>query len=99
MSGYNGWANYPTWVCNLWLTNDQWSHDLWCRMARESRVAGRLEEAIKSALWEDIENAIKESNNGFLTDLVGYSFSEIDWYEIAEAFRKEVDEEEKGEGE
>lgn len=34
MSGYNGWTNYETWVVNLWMDNEEGSHDYWVRMAR-----------------------------------------------------------------
>lgn len=23
---YQGWTNWDTWNCNLWLTNDEWSY-------------------------------------------------------------------------
>lgn len=34
--GYNGWANYPTWVVNLWLSNERGLYEECCYMAREA---------------------------------------------------------------
>lgn len=31
---YNGWTNYETWVVNLWMDNEQGSHDYWVNVAR-----------------------------------------------------------------
>ena len=33
---YNGWYNYETWLCNLWMDNDQAEHEYWREVARES---------------------------------------------------------------
>jgi hypothetical protein len=32
---YNGWTNYETWVVNLWMDNEQGSHDYWLEVAQE----------------------------------------------------------------
>lgn len=32
---YNGWANYPTWACNLWLSNDEGTYNEVLTIARE----------------------------------------------------------------
>ena len=33
---YNGWYNYETWMVNLWMDNNQGSHEMWREIARES---------------------------------------------------------------
>jgi hypothetical protein len=33
---YNGWKNYPTWVVNLWLSNERGTYEECCYMAREA---------------------------------------------------------------
>jgi hypothetical protein len=32
---YNGWTNYETWVVNLWMDNEEGSHDYWLEVAQE----------------------------------------------------------------
>lgn len=32
---YNGWSNYPTWLCKLWLDNEQGRWDFWMDRAKE----------------------------------------------------------------
>jgi hypothetical protein len=32
--GYQGWTNYETWAVNLWLGNEQGSHEYWQEQAR-----------------------------------------------------------------
>jgi hypothetical protein len=36
--GYQGWSNHPTWAVNLWLSNDESSHEYWTQVAREILV-------------------------------------------------------------
>ena len=35
--GYQGWTNYETWAVNLWLGNEQGSHEYWQEQARAPR--------------------------------------------------------------
>jgi hypothetical protein len=53
---YNGWTNYETWVVNLWMDNEEGTHDYWLEVAedvynnkaRENIAIGmtRMDEAI-----------------------------------------------------
>ncbi len=91
--GYNGWKNYPTWAVNLWLTNDpgseEWALDI-VRAAVEDSEYPRLDAA------DELKYAILETYNldeaGLPSDLLGYAFDCVDWYEIADAFIAMVEE-------
>lgn len=37
-TAHEGWSNWPTWAVNLWLTNDEGSHEYWTQVAREVLV-------------------------------------------------------------
>lgn len=85
---YNGWANYQTWVVNLWLTNDSGS-DEWLReQARDclTELDGDKEEAA-SLLAQMLENnhddAMPETT-GVFADLLGHALRMVDWREIAQ---------------
>lgn len=43
---YNGWTNYETWVVNLWMDNEEGSHDYWVEVAQE--IHDDLEEPTNS---------------------------------------------------
>lgn len=32
---YNGWTNYETWVVNLWMDNEEGTHDYWKEVAED----------------------------------------------------------------
>jgi len=32
---YNGWTNYETWVVNLWMDNEEGTHDYWREVAED----------------------------------------------------------------
>lgn len=99
-TGYQGWANYPTWAVNLWLDNEE-------PLYREKleRVGSAREDAathinVREGIWTVeratrylIADALKDwvrdelapELEGFAADLLGYALDEVDWYEIADA--------------
>lgn len=32
---YNGWTNYETWVVNLWMDNEEGTHDYWLEVVED----------------------------------------------------------------
>ena len=77
MDSYNGWANYETWLVNLWLTNDPESREASRRIAANGAEA--LKDWVEDWTAEDIEQS------SMTADLLGAVLSRVDWREIAES--------------
>ena len=95
--GYNGWSNYETWACALWLDNDHGSY-LWAReIVEEADSRYEAEDALRSWVEESFIDPITEGDNhaGLAVDLLRAAFAEIDWQEIAAHYVDE-DEDEGG---
>lgn len=106
---YNGWTNYETWNYALWLDDDQGSQEYWTEQAEDcvraarmydhqetftpkEKAAVRLEEQLK----DDAENFLETHmtcQNGWLADAVNAYLGRVNWYEIAEHFLADVEQE------
>ncbi len=86
---YNGWSNYATWCCALWLDNDEGLYD-------------QIQDNIESMQESDgrewrLENYIKDLVNelcpdlplSMFSDLLNSALNEIDFNEIAESLIKD----------
>lgn len=88
---YNGWKNYETWAVYTWLTNEEGSERAVREKADEFLEGDGNEDAAARELaeWlkEDLESGVpEETDNTVYGDLLGAALSEVDWYELAEAF-------------
>lgn len=91
---YNGWTNYETWNCKLWMDNDQGSQRYWAEQAQDAwdlaeadKIFSREENAahdLREKLQEFFEGNMPEVQ-GFYADILGAALSEVNWHEIAEA--------------
>ena len=80
---YNGWYNYETWVCALWLQNDQGSCSYWEEMTNECEDVYSLSQMIK----DEIEEGDPTNDEASLySDLMSAAISEINFNEIAHHF-------------
>jgi hypothetical protein len=81
--GYNGWKNYPTWVVNLWLGNDQGTYSECSYMAREAlrdaphdenvKPYQRLDGTFGEPIWTVEQTAryrLADSFKEYVTDLI-----------------------------
>lgn len=89
--GYNGWANYETWLVALHIDNDAGTYERRRGMAEEARTGERiaacaLADALKGWVTDEL---VPQLENGLGADLLGAALSEVDWYEIAENFLEE----------
>lgn len=105
---YNGWTNYETWACKLWMDNDAGLYRYWGGAAqdaydgaeacgtfsREENAASDLAEKIK----EEIEGGADQAE-GLYSDLLSAAISEINFHEIAASLIEDVDKEEEEEEE
>lgn len=92
---YNGWTNYETWAVALWIDNEEGSYHERrgiCRRAKDSCDAAR---ALKA--W--VEEQAPDLGASLFSDLLGAALSEVDWYEIAEAWYQEEHEDDEPEEE
>lgn len=86
---YNGWTNYATWAVKLWLDNDQLIQDDMYALVREYNdkeiwtLAEALENEVTDMITEDVPVSLA-------LDLLNNSLANVNWREIAEAYREEV---------
>ena len=92
---YNGWKNYPTWSVSLLLSNDEPLYrEAFVRTAsiieREGGVPRAiLADALKRWVTDDL---VPDLGASFAADLLGYALDCVDWYEIADAWIEDVNE-------
>lgn len=89
---YNGWANYETWLVNLWMDNEQGSQEFFREEAKEIYDKETASEFFTRAecaatrfgdwLMEHHEDNRPEMP-GVYGDLLGGALSAVNWEEIA----------------
>lgn len=94
---YNGWTNYETWLCNLWM-NESWEYYYElakeaCRNSIDDNTIDR-DEAIKSfakMLQDELYVRMHEVGTyGLLRDLLLAGIYSIDFHEIASRWIDDV---------
>lgn len=93
---FNGWTNYETWVCNLWINNTQDSQEYWQVQAREAcknpvenqylEEHPRMVHALTNTLRDHFEKQAETwmpSQYSFFSDILREGLYQINWYEIA----------------
>ncbi|MCK9597885.1 MAG: hypothetical protein M0R06_02520 [Sphaerochaeta sp.] len=81
---YNGWTNYETWGCHLWLTNDESTYN----HAREL-VKGKDVYHASLAIKEYVDENAPDMGASMYSDLLNAAISSINFREVAEAFLDE----------
>jgi hypothetical protein len=101
---YNGWTNYETWLVNLWMDNEQGSHEFFRETAREiydghepipdTRLTRAEVTRFRFADWlkEHHEENMPEMP-GVYGDLLGGALSSVNWDEIARHYIEAIEEE------
>lgn len=94
---YNGWKNYYTWCCMLWLDNEYSTNKFMQELTEE--IAAKYTDNETGSVDKDataydlaryIENMVQEDaydhfdTAGMLSDLLTRAIQEIDFDEIAE---------------
>ena len=87
---YNGWTNWETWNFKLWIDNEESSYSAVLEIAE--RYEGEpydfsIElEALADEMLEGVE-----VQAGFFADVCNSSIKEINFYEIAEAYLRDLE--------
>jgi len=95
---YNGWANWETWVVNLWIHNDQELYEYYGKVARVevSKNKGHQKSAtfqLSLALNRQFDEQVPAVEGPYL-DLLNGAMSKINWYQIARHLVEQIEEEE-----
>lgn len=78
---YNGWANYETWVANLWLTNEPASEAFLAELAEAAGSEYELANGLEEQIQDDAAQIVGTSS--MFADLLGAALSEIRYDELA----------------
>lgn len=90
---YNGWTNYETWLCNLWLDGlefEDFIHDLSDDLEDKDAVLDWCADYLEQLVEDLIEDATPRGVSGFITDLINSAFQEIDFRDIAEHYVDDI---------
>ncbi len=92
---YNGWTNYETWCLNNWIDNDQYLAERKAELVREvtlhydDKQVYELSLLLESMVEELKDNALEV---GLLSDLLGGAIGKINFYELAEHYIEDFNE-------
>lgn len=100
---HNGYTNYETWLCALWLDNDQGTNEMIREKAEE--LVGEMEDCNNEddchkvyrqmsdyleALVEEMHECSGMPNAGMFADFLNAALKEIDYRDIAENQMEDV---------
>lgn len=89
---YNGWSNYETWNCNLWLDNDYFFNSV-CNekalnLANDVVTKNESIYIMGNFIKDLFHDNMPENEPNVYTDLLHSAISNINFNEIAEHFIK-----------
>jgi hypothetical protein len=97
---YNGWANYETWLANLWITEGALGDPM--GVEEQARYfAENGEDAAPTRMGEWLFEQVQEVCDGYPTgdglaaDLLGAALSRVDWRTIGKHYTDEAIENER----
>ena len=94
----NGWRNYPTWCMALWLSEygftiwDFGGLSFWKEAYSRNEAVQILSESLQNCV-EGLEELNQLPTTGVFCDLLRYSLSQVDWFEIAQNWIDDISEE------
>lgn len=91
-TSYNGWANYPTWNVNLWLSNDEALYHNAVQLVTDWRTSQDDPPLIQLA--DDFKTWVRDmaetGEASFVADLLGWALDHVDWREIANSWNEDT---------
>lgn len=98
-TGYNGYANYPTWLVALHINNNQLMQDyvfeIWEMGSQDDCDWGLYDYAQELKEWfHGVTDAVDEAipNSYLIVDLISATLVEVNWRELAEHFANDYKE-------
>ena len=89
---FNGWTNYETWNCKLWMDNDQGESEYWAERAKEVDDVADLARELEDYYDERAGEWMKDQCS-FFAVIFNAALKEVNWHEIAEHLYEENHEE------
>jgi len=91
---YNGFTNHATWLCSLWFHDlsplfEDHIEDLSDEHDSKDELLDTLSEWIEQHVEEYVDSIVDE-RVGFVMDLVGSAYRDIDFRDIAEQYVDDV---------
>ena len=91
-NGYNGYANYETWLFCVNTDNDQSIYNYFQSVAQEAAGGGtdrahqlaQIADTAKEWAEDQRDAAADKLGHGVMTDLINAALDRIDWQEVAE---------------
>jgi hypothetical protein len=83
---HNGWANYPTWAVNLWLSNDEHSYRASRGVVDDAGDPFRGGADLKE--WVEDRNPLG-AEASLYQDLLGWALQIVDWEAVARSLGPE----------
>ena len=83
---HNGFANYETWLMNLWLSSDEYSYSCAIGLAEGSESVHDLARHLEK--WMDTN--MPDLGSTVWGDLLNAAVGRVDWREIAGMYEEHI---------
>ena len=95
--GYNGWANWETWIVHCWLDNDRRLYEHYREVAHTEISKNKKSATFKLSLALNLEfdSWMPELSAGPYLDLLNGAMREVNWHQIAKHLIEQALEEEE----